>query len=60
MPAKIEQRIERLEAKHENGAKLGEIVVRFILPGDMACVNELHFKIGDSNSESKEPHHETT
>lgn len=58
MPAKIEQRIERLEAQHENGKRLSEIVIRFIRPGDMACVDEHHLKIGASISETKEPHHE--
>lgn len=37
---KIEQRIEKLEAKHTTEGLFDEILIRYIRPGDMACVAE--------------------
>lgn len=43
---KIEQRIEKLETKHEAGNLFDEILIRIIRPGDMACVAEHRCIIG--------------
>lgn len=37
---KIEQRIEKLEAKHDIGKLFDEILIRIIRPGDGACIAE--------------------
>jgi hypothetical protein len=43
---KIEQRIEKLEAKHEVEGMFEKIVIRLIRPGDMACIAEHRCIIG--------------